>query len=500
MTGVSIDQYGIGVSKIRHVPGEPASLENCAYRSSDMSMQAKVLSGLVDEMGVAGTACTHVLQPGEYNLLLVEAPDVEADELKSAVRWRIKDLIDFHIDDAMIDVFDIPGQPHSGNRPTMMYVVAAQSSLIQKRVEMIHSAGLDLSVIDIPELAQRNISSLLPEDVNGVALLTFSENTGLITLCRQSVLYLTRMLDVGSASLFGNIDPDTRQRGFDTVVLEVQRSLDYFESHFAQAPIKSVVISAEGQDMGDLINYLNENLGISSRVLDLGVSIDSKIKLDDHLQLQCMPCISSALRSGMHHQEINLYQPLLRKQEDHFSGKNVINIAAMVLIGLMTVYAAFFWHVSGVRSELASLEQRQKTTTEKLAQVSKDFAPKRKSLLLENEVNAVSTSLEMKKRISVVINDIPEISTRGFAGFFEGMARQHIEGLWLTQFYISDGGKSMNISGKSLDPKHVPAYLKSLAQEQIFEGISFKTFSMNRIEQVAMIDFTLLGNDQGSAP
>ena len=283
-------------------------LETCAYRACDISNQASTLASLVDELNLKGLRCSHVLQPGEYTLLFVEAPDVEADELKSAVRWRIKDLIDFHIDDAVIDVFDIPGQSH-GNRPQMMYVVAAQSSVIQKKVELIQNAGLDISIIDIPELTQRNISTLLPEDVSGVALLYLSETSGLITLCRQSVLYLTRMIDIGTRMLFSpseakgqdhafdNALLEVKHRAFDAVVLEVQRSLDYYESHYAQAPIKTLVISAEGEDSPELIDYLNQNLGVTSRMLDIDVVIDSRVEIDIPLQTHCMPAIGAALRS-----------------------------------------------------------------------------------------------------------------------------------------------------------------------------------------------------------
>jgi MSHA biogenesis protein MshI len=271
-------------------------LETCAYRACDISNQASTLASLVDELNLKGLPCSHVLQPGEYTLLFVEAPDVEADELKSAVRWRIKDLIDFHIDDAVIDVFDIPGQSH-GNRPQMMYVVAAQSAVIQKKVELIQNAGLDISIIDIPELTQRNISTLLPEDVSGVALLYLSETSGLITLCRQSVLYLTRVLDIGTQNLFSASDTEGREHAFDSVVLEVQRSLDYYESHYAQAPIKTLVVSSEGEDSSELINYLNQNLGVTSRMLDIDVVIDSKVNIDVSLQTHCMPAIGAALRS-----------------------------------------------------------------------------------------------------------------------------------------------------------------------------------------------------------
>lgn len=199
----------------------------------------------------------------------------------------------------------------------------------------------------------------------------------------------------------------------------------------------------------------------------------------------------------MSQQEINLYQPLLRKSVDRFSGKNILNISGVALAGLLLIYGMFYWHMASVRAELEILQTKQKQITDHLAEVSKKFRPKRKSAVLEAQVKTGLIEFEMKRKILTTIDDIPPISTKGFAGFLEGMARQHVNGLWLTGFRISDGGNEMNISGRSLDPVLVPAYLKKLSGEQVFQGIAFETFSMKRAEkEVAMIDFTLLSNRQ----
>ena len=199
----------------------------------------------------------------------------------------------------------------------------------------------------------------------------------------------------------------------------------------------------------------------------------------------------------MHQQEINLFQPLLRKQVDRFSGRNILNISGLVLVGFLLISGVFFWHVTSIKGEAEALQVKQKLTTERLAEVSKKFKPKRKSTVLEYEVKQGAAELSMKRKILGAIDDIPVISTKGFAGFLEGMARQHVNGLWLTGFKISGGGNDMNISGRSLDPALVPAYLKKLSGEQVFHGVDFETFSMNRAkDNIAIIDFMLLSNGQ----
>lgn len=231
-----------------------------------------------------------VLPSGAYHMLLVEAPDVPQDELRAAVRWRIKDLIDFHVDDAVIDVFQMPHQGRGGpNR--MMYAIAARAEGVRAQVDAAESAGLDLEVIDILELSLRNIATLLEEESRGVAFFYFGETSGVLLLVRQGVLYLTRRLDTGVRTL-------EEAQGLHSemvagLALEARRSLDYFESHYEQSSIPVLYTSGLNPSDQDL---LGQDLGISVRNVELETLFDCDVALDDELQRRCLPAVGAALR------------------------------------------------------------------------------------------------------------------------------------------------------------------------------------------------------------
>lgn len=256
--------------------------------------------------------CISVLGAEHTTLLLVEAPEVEPSELKAAIRWRIKDLIDFHIDDAVIDVFDIEGQQERG-RQKMMYVVVARIATIREHIDLLEGAGITLQAIDIAELAQRNVAALLPEDASGVALLHFGARRGLLTLTRRGSLFLARGLDFGSDQMAAELPEEPQTGGltlaadedglsprlhrmFDGIVLEVQRSLDYYESHFGLPPVSAVVLAPTATSVPGLLGYLANNLGLPVRMLDLNTALDCSTPLSDALQAQCLPAIGAALR------------------------------------------------------------------------------------------------------------------------------------------------------------------------------------------------------------
>ena len=69
-----------------------------------------------------------LLELADYQLLQVDAPAVPADELRAAARWRIRDMVDTHVDDVTIDVMRV-GRPRAGaNQP--LFVVAARNAAV----------------------------------------------------------------------------------------------------------------------------------------------------------------------------------------------------------------------------------------------------------------------------------------------------------------------------------------------------------------------------------
>lgn len=290
----------IALARVRREKGLPPVLDLCELHPFEGESGPSSLYGrLRKAYGLDRYPCVSVMEIGSYNLLLVEAPDVQPSELRAAIRWRIKDLIDFHVDDAVVDVFEVPNQKTAG-RNSLMYAVVARASYVKRRIDALTEAGVNLTVVDIPELALRNMAALLPEDVGGVAVLFLDRRSGLITLTRQSILYLSRRIDLGFESFpeeagDPGADADTKRR-MDRIVVELQRSLDYYESHFAQPAVSSVVIAPLPHIRPGLPEYIGRQLGLPARYMDINQVIDAAVELDERRQSRCLLAIGAALR------------------------------------------------------------------------------------------------------------------------------------------------------------------------------------------------------------
>jgi len=174
-----------------------------------------------------------------------------------------------------------------------MYVVAARNAAIQRRVDLCDTAGINLDIIDIPEMAQRNLAAILPEDVRGVVMLSFGAQRGLVTITRQGEIFLSRRMEIGFDMLR---QTDDRTAHFDQIVLEVQRSLDYFDSHFRQAHIDNLVLAPPAGDVPGLVEYLNQNLNIKAGVMDLEQALQFDARMAPALNGPALIALGAALR------------------------------------------------------------------------------------------------------------------------------------------------------------------------------------------------------------
>lgn len=215
-------------------------------------------------------ACTTLLYHGQYQLLLTEAPAVPEEELRHALRWRVKDMVDFPVEQAGIDYLPVPAVG-GGSRGAQLYVVAASHGVLRPMVQLFQEARIGLQVIDIPELAQRNVAALFEEPNRGLAMLAFDEDGGRLTFTYGGELYVTRHIDVGAAEL---AKADDSPGGlFERVLLDVQRTLDNVDRNYSAVTITRLLVVPVPGAAG-FVDYLKANLYQPVEAADLGQRLD----------------------------------------------------------------------------------------------------------------------------------------------------------------------------------------------------------------------------------
>lgn len=292
---------GVSAACIKRSPSAIPAVEVLAFFPVAKSSDALPLEKLAKEVHASRYQCANLLTSGEYQILSVDAPNVPPDELKTAIRWRLKDMLDFHIDDATIDVLDVPVDKNAPVRNRSMYAVVARNQVIEKRQALFSEAKIPLNVIDIPEMAQRNIAALMESEGRGLALLSFDAEGGLLTVTFSGELYLSRRIEVTLAQIM-QADTDQKNALFDRITLELQRSLDHFDRQYHFITVSKLLLSPLGEVGSGLQEYLSTNLYLPVEPLNLETVLDFS-KVPELKSLDAQQRYFLTLGAALRHEE-----------------------------------------------------------------------------------------------------------------------------------------------------------------------------------------------------
>jgi MSHA biogenesis protein MshI len=264
------DDYVEVVHVRRGTNGQPevALCDSFRKEESDVS----TLSRLRKELKLNKYRCTTLLSAQHYQLHEVDAPGVPLAEMKAAVHWRMKDLIDYPLESATVDVLRIPGDADAPDRPAAVYGVTARTSAVEACIAPFAAARIALEAVDIRELAQRNIAALFEAEDRGIAMLAFYPGEGMLTFTRRGELYAARRIEITVADLLRD-DAQQRDELFGRIALEVQRSLDHFERQYHYVPLAKLLLAPLPRQVG-LEEFLASSIDGVVESADLTATID----------------------------------------------------------------------------------------------------------------------------------------------------------------------------------------------------------------------------------
>ncbi|WP_306393534.1 hypothetical protein [Telluria beijingensis] len=181
-------------------------------------------------------------------------------------------------------------------------------------------------------------------------------------------------------------------------------------------------------------------------------------------------------------QQINLFNPAFQPQKQILSSATIALALGAVVAGLAILAVLGRMETAELRQQAGSgaaqLEQRQA----RLASANREFVPRQKDAALAAQLAEANAQLAAMRHISGALSRGELGDTSGFAGYFKALARQGMQGLWLTGVTVGAGGAQIGIKGRTLDPAMVPGYLNRLTHEPLMQG---KTFASLQIGEAA---------------
>lgn len=441
-----------------------------------------------------------LLERGQYQLVQTEAPDMPRAEWRDALRWRLKDQVEFPVDDAAVDLLAMPAEAGPRNQRTLIAVVAPAAARQQARRQG-EDAGWDWQAMDVAETALRNLGALLATPGRGHALLHLGEGHATLVITVAGGLLLSRQIELARAQLTGD-DDHTRQQAMERAGLELQRTLDGFDRVFSQVGLERLdVLPGPGDEA--LADFVRELVYVPVTVARIGERLDlSRLPEGSALHDHWL-AIGAALRRPADAppgadapDDLNLDPPERRAAAVPWRARQGLWAGAGAL--------AAVWALATGLDAWATQRQRQ---ADALAQ---DLPRQRAELeahdpsgadaiaRLGAERDRLQALAADQQRLRAQIGEHLQQATAGYTPYFLALSRQSQSSVWITGFSVAPAGDAIEIQGRMTDAAALPGYLQRLNQEPSFKGRQFARLQLAQGE--GHTEFSLAGNGADHRP
>ena len=292
---VAISGNEIAVALVRKLDGQRPKVLRIVVEEAPLGFADPVLKKIISEFDLRRIPVSAVINPTDYQIAQVQSPDVPISERRAAARYSMRDAFDFPIDTATLDIFDLPEQTSRGDKK-LCFAIATRGDAVQKLSDTFERHFRKFDVIDIPELCQRNLAALLPQDAKGVAFLMLRDDFAQLVLTRRGQLYVTRRFEYRERGELNGDSDDELPLDPQHLSLELQRSLDYYESHFDETAIAELYMAPAGMRANLLAAELGASTGLRISMYNIHDLVD--VSFSAEIPDGWLPCmaIGAALR------------------------------------------------------------------------------------------------------------------------------------------------------------------------------------------------------------
>jgi Tfp pilus assembly protein PilN len=190
-------------------------------------------------------------------------------------------------------------------------------------------------------------------------------------------------------------------------------------------------------------------------------------------------------------QQVNLYRGVLRPQPTPLSARTIAVLLLVTVVVLGGIYGWMTWRLDQRQAELAALEAEQEKVASRMQDLSQRVGEQQVDPELEERAASLEAELRAKRQLTSLLGGKTAGNVDGFSALLVPLARRHVEGLWLREIALREGGKQLALRGQTLDAARVPDYLEALREESAYEGRRFATFRMQRMPEERGLGFVI---------
>lgn len=263
---------------------------------------------LVRETGCKDAECCIAVSGSSVIIKKLSLPEMTREELDESIMWEAEQYIPFDIKDVNVDAQII--NPRAGQGQMDVLMVAAKKEVVNEYLSVVVEGGLKPVIVDVAIFAALNMfetNYTVPSDQT-IAILNIGANSINIGVLSGGLIAFTRDLGVGGSSLTTEI-----QRHFnvsyeeaeafktggeaslssstvakeirkladkhaESLVTEIQRSLDFFIATSVKADINRIYLTGGAAQMPSIIRAIERRLEIPVELVNpfKSIAVDAR--------------------------------------------------------------------------------------------------------------------------------------------------------------------------------------------------------------------------------
>lgn len=284
-----------GTYQLRNVGILPLPSEAIVDNSlMDTTSIVETIKDLMKSLGSKAQEAVCSISGNSVIIRKISLPAMTPEELEDQIAWEAEQYIPFDINDVNLD-FEILDTDLSPAGKMTVLLVASKKEIINEYVSVFNEAGLKLVVVDVDSFAVQNIFEMnyAPSENEVIALVNIGASIMNMNVVKGGVSLFTRDVQMG-----GNLYTEEIQRQFsfsskdaekckitgecpdkeklkdtisrvnDTLCLEINRSLDFYNSTAEDLKIGRIYLSGGASKTAMLSESLSRRLGLPVELLN----------------------------------------------------------------------------------------------------------------------------------------------------------------------------------------------------------------------------------------
>lgn len=254
----------------------------------DSASIAATIKNLVSSLGikVKDVACS--ISGNSVIIRKITLPAMPQEELEDQITWEAEQYIPFDINDVNMDFQILSPDNHDPSKMNVL-LVASKKDIINDYVSVFNEAGLHLSVVDVDSFSVQNAFEINHEVGADaiVSLINIGASVMNINVIKDGITLFTRDVQMGgnlyteeiqkqlgissheaeSGKMLANETNnkpllDVLVKVNETIIQEIRRSLDFYNSTASDDRITTIYVSGGGAKVFKLIEMISEKTGL----------------------------------------------------------------------------------------------------------------------------------------------------------------------------------------------------------------------------------------------